>query len=38
MPISSRMGPFTTAIPAAELVVLWRAETSLAASARITGK
>jgi hypothetical protein len=38
MLISWRMGPLTTAIAAAELVVLPRAETPLAAIARITGK
>ena len=38
MPISFRIGPLTTTIAAIELVVLPRALTPLAASARITGK
>src|SRR5580658_917014 len=38
MPISLRIGPFTTAIIADELDELLRAESSDAASARITGK
>src|SRR5579859_6802496 len=38
MPISLRIGPLTTTIAAAELVVLARPETPLAAMARITGK
>src|SRR3712207_4743688 len=38
MPISWRIGPFTTAIAAAELVVLPRALAPEAAIARITGK
>src|SRR5580698_6035555 len=38
MPISPRIGPFTTAIIADELDELLRAESSDAASARITGK
>src|ERR1700722_7503369 len=38
MPISLRIGPFTTAIIADELEELLRAESSDAASARITGK
>src|SRR6266540_61611 len=38
MPISCRIGPLTTAIAAAELVVLPRADTPLAARARMTGK
>jgi len=38
IPMLCRMGPLTTAIEAAELVVLPRAETPLAARARITGR
>src|ERR1700683_2116869 len=38
MPISSRIGPFTTTIAEAELEVEPRAETCDAASARMTGK
>ena len=38
MPISWRIGPLTTTIAAIELVVLPRALTPVAASARITGK
>ena len=38
MPISWRIGPFTTTMAAAELEVLPRAETCEAASARMTGK
>src|SRR5712691_1590828 len=38
MPISWRIGPLTTTIAAEELVVLPRADTCEAASARITGK
>jgi len=38
MPISWRIGPFTTTMFAEELVVLPRAETPEAASARITGR
>src|ERR1700722_15325236 len=38
MPISSRIGPFTTTMAEAELEVLPRAETCEAASARMTGK
>ena len=38
MSISSRIGPLTTAIAAAELVVLARALTCVDARARMTGK
>ena len=38
MPISLRIGPLTTAMLAIEVVLLERAVTPLAASARITGK
>ena len=38
MPISLRIGPFTTTMDEAELEVLLRAESPDAASARMTGK
>ena len=38
MPSSARIGPFTTAMAAYEVVLECRAVTPLAASARITGR